>query len=133
MGKDSIVKLMVTLIVFLSLLASGSVAHNGLLSQTLSNQDNNVGFYNPVGCQELLYLNNQITIYFKNTIEAETLLEQAGYCLNVKNKAAKYLNGLNLPAFKKSSRVDEIVFFYLFDDDINAAICFFRPIIVNSE
>lgn len=133
MGKDLIVKLMVTLVAFLSLLASDAVAHNGLLSQTLSKQDNNVGFYNHVRCKELLYLNNQIAIYFKNTIEAETLSEQAGYCLNVKNKAAKYLNGLNLPAFKKSSRVDEVVFFYLFDDDINAAICFFRPIIVNSE
>jgi hypothetical protein len=124
---------MVTLIAFLSLLASSSVAHNGLLSQTLSKQDNNVGFYNPVRCQELLYLNNQIAIYYKNSIEAEALSAQAGYCLNVNNKAAKYLNGLNLPAFKKSSRADEMVFFYLLDDDINAAICFFRPIILNSE
>jgi hypothetical protein len=124
---------MVTLIAFLSLLASDSVAHNRLLSQTLSKQDNDVVFYNPVRCQEILYLNNQITIYFKNTIEAETISEQAGFCLNMNNKAVKYLNSLNLPVIKKSSLADEIVIFYLLDDDINAAICFFRPTMLNSD
>jgi hypothetical protein len=123
--------LIIALVSVGSLQDPNSSAQKGLIKQSLSRLEKHTAFYNPVRGQEILYLNNQIAIYLKNTIEDKTLADQTGLNFNQNNKVSEYMNNLKLADLKNLSPAAEIACYYLADDDINAAICVFRPRNVN--
>lgn len=129
--KAAIVALIIALVSVVSLQASNSSAQKGLIKQSLSRLDKHTAFYNPVRGQEILYLNNQIAIYLKKTIEDKTLTDQTRLKFNQNNRVSEYMNNLKLTDLKNISQAAEIACYYLADDDINAAICIFRQRSVN--
>lgn len=115
--KAAIVTLII-LAAVLSSLASGLYAQKGSFHQSLVKLDKYAALYNPVRCQEILYLHNQMTIYLRKTIKSGTLSKQAGPEEDQNNKVI----------LKNSSLAADIARYYLADDDINTFLCGFRAV-----
>ncbi|MDD4335471.1 MAG: hypothetical protein PHY77_07680 [Desulfotomaculaceae bacterium] len=88
-----------------------------LVFRSLNKHDQYTALYNPVKCQEISYLHDQLASYLKN--KTGNPPAQTGAERNQDNRMTRDLNNLNLPALKNSARFVEIAFFYLADDDIN--------------
>lgn len=119
-GLRKIAVVLIIVAAVLSLAASGCTVQKGLAGQS-------PGLYSPLQCREIVYLHDQLVVYLKKTIAAGTFSDLAGQAENQGDEIAAGKDSSGLPVLINNSPAAGTVFFFLADDDINMALCLFRP------